>query len=371
MNFEFSDELIALRDEFRTFVTDHKPIELVRRGLDKEQSCDLTLWKKAAGLGWTGATIDESFGGTGLGYELLCLLAEETGRTLAPLPFSTTLYLAAEAIKLAGSEGQKRTYLPAIVEGSAATFALLEGPGDPDPLAIQASVKGSALNGSKMPVLDADISDFVIVAARDDRDIGLYMVDLKGPGVERRALESLDPSRSLSRLTFRDAPAERLAAGPGGWESIRAVLDKAAILLAFEQLGGAQACLDMGVEYAKQRYAFGRPIGSFQALKHKLADMYVAIELARANAYYGAYAISAGAADLKTAAAAARIAATTAFEFAAQENVQVHGGLGFTWDLDCHLYLRRSKLLALVLGSTAWWREGLVDELEASNAAED
>jgi len=368
MNFEFPEELIALRDEFRGFVADHKPIELVRRGLDGQQPCDLALWKKTAELGWTGTTIAEAYGGTALGYELLCLVAEECGRTLVPLPFSSAVYLASEAIQLAGTEAQKQSYLPRIVAGAVATFALAEGPGDPDASDIKTAATAGSISGVKMPVLDADVGEFAVVAAREGSNVGLYLVDLRGPGVERQGLESLDPSRSLSKVTFKDAPAERLGEGKGDWSVIRAILERAAILLSFEQLGGAQACLDMATEYAKQRYAFGRPIGSFQAIKHRLADVYVAVELARANAYYGAWAISAGAADLAIAAASTRVCATAAFEFASKENIQVHGGVGCTWEYDCHLYYRRSKLLGLMLGGPSYWKNYLIDQLEASDA---
>lgn len=369
MNFEFPEELISLRDEFRGFVADHKPMELVRRGLEGQQACDLGLWKKTAELGWTGTTIAEAYGGTALGYELLCLVAEECGRTLVPLPFSSTVYLASEAIQLAGSEAQKQSYLPRIVAGAVASFALAEGPGDPGEAAIKTQVKAGRISGVKMPVLDADVGDFAVVVARAGSGVGLYLVDLKGPGVERQGLESLDPSRSLSKLTFKEAPAEAL--GKSDWGTIRTVLDRAAILVSFEQLGGAQACLDMATEYAKQRYAFGRPIGSFQAIKHRLADVYVAVELARANAYYGAWAISAGAADLAVAAASTRVCATAAFEFASKENIQVHGGVGCTWEYDCHLYYRRSKLLGLMLGGPSYWKNSLIDEFEAAGAGKN
>ncbi len=216
MNFEFSDEQFALRDEFRGFVADHKPIERLRRGIDAGQPCDLELWQKAASLGWSGVTIAEEHGGTALGHELLCLVAEEAGRTLAPLPFSTTVYMAAEAIRLAGTQAQQAALLPRIVAGEVATFALGETTGDPQEAGIRASATATTLTGVKTPVLDADAASFAVVAARGPEGLGLYVVDLKGPGVERKALESLDPGRSLSTLVFDNAPAERLAGGPGG-----------------------------------------------------------------------------------------------------------------------------------------------------------
>ncbi len=196
---------------------------------------------------------------------------------------------------------------------------------------------------------------------------GLFLVDLTGPGVARETVATIDPSRDHAKLVFTDALAERLGEDGDGWELTRRLLDRAAVLIAFEQIGGAQACLDMARDYALERYAFGRPIGSFQAIKHKLADVYIATELARSNAYYGAWALATEAAELPLAAAAARVAATEAFHLASKENIQTHGGMGFTWETDCHLYYRRSKHLALTLGSAPWWQDRVIAELEARN----
>ncbi len=197
---------------------------------------------------------------------------------------------------------------------------------------------------------------------------GLCAVELDTPGVARSALETIDPSRDAARLVFDGAAAERLP-GAAGWSAVTHLLDRAAVLFAFEQVGGAQACLEMARDYALQRRAFGRQIGSFQAIKHKLAECYIAIELARSNAYYGAYALQSGAADLTEAAAAARVAATQAFNLASAENIQVHGGMGFTWDADCHLFYRRARHLALVIGAAPFWKDRLVRALEFRNAA--
>jgi acyl-CoA dehydrogenase len=207
-----------------------------------------------------------------------------------------------------------------------------------------------------------------IVVAKGDRGIVLALVDLTSAGVTRAPVETIDPSRSHARIVFDNAPAEALG-GPGGGEALlRCVQDRAAVLFAFEQVGGAQRSLEMARDYALERYAFGRPIGSFQAIKHKLVDIYVAIELARSNAYYGAWALARDAAELPLAAAAARVSANDAFFQAAKENIQVHGGMGFTWEADCHLYYRRSKLLSLVLGSTRLWKDRLITQLESANA---
>ncbi len=198
---------------------------------------------------------------------------------------------------------------------------------------------------------------------------GLFLVDLAASGVTRETVATLDPTRSVARLGFEGAPCERLGDPGEGAQMLSAILDRAAVLFAFEQVGGADRCLEMARAYALERYAFGRVIASYQAIKHKLADMYVKTELARSNAYYGAWALATDAAELPEAAAAARISASAAYDFAAKENVQTHGGMGFTWEVDCHLHLRRSRQLGLALGGPPVWRERLVRRLERRNAA--
>ena len=371
MNFEFSEDSALLRDQARAFLRDKCDAKVVRRALDGQEPYARALWQEMAGMGWPGAAIPEEYGGAGLGYEGLCVLAEELGRAVAPVPFASSIYLAAEAILAAGSEAQKRDLLPQLADGSRiGAFALAEGPGQPSPEAIGARAAGGVLSGPKWPVADGNIADFAIVVARGDAGIGLYHVDLADPGVARQALRTVDPSRDQARLDFAGAKAERLGGPEDAWPIVERVLERAAILVAFEQVGGAEACLTMARDYAMERFAFGRPIASFQAIKHKLADVYVALELARSNAYYGAWALSEGGSELPLAAASARVAAATeAFHLASKENIQTHGGVGFTWDFDCHLYYRRSKHLALVLGGAPFWKNRLVDQLETRNAA--
>jgi alkylation response protein AidB-like acyl-CoA dehydrogenase len=368
MNFDFSDELKLLRDQARKFLTERSPPKAARRVLEGEAPYDKALWSGIAEMGWLGIAVPEQFGGAALGYEGLCVLAEELGHALAPVPFSSSVYLATEAILAAGSAAQKQAYLPKLVEGKLiGCFALAEGPGNPDPKRIKATVKGGKLTGGKLPVADGGIADFAVVAAKGDGGaVGLYLVDLKSAGVTRETVKTIDPSRDHAELIFDGAAAEPL--GAPGWELPKRLLDRAAILLAFEQVGGAQACLEMAKNYAMERYAFGRQIGSFQAIKHKLADVYVATELARSNAYYGAWAIATDAAELPLAAAAARVSAIDAFHLASKENIQTHGGMGFTWEFDCHLFYRRAKLLALAIGSAPYWKDRLIAELETRNA---
>ena len=369
MNFDFSDDLKMLRDQARKFLRDRASVASARRVLEGPEPFDKALWREMAEMGWIGAAIPEEFGGAGLGHLALCVLAEELGQALAPVPFSSSVYLASEALLLAGTSAQKAKYLPKLASGETiGTIALAEGPGAVDPKKLRSTVGDGKLSGTKLPVPDGDIADLAVVAARSgERAVSLFVVDLRGSGVAREPVETIDPSRSHARLIFDRAPAEPLGAPGEGAALLERIFDRAAVLMAFEQVGGAQASLDMAKAYALERYAFGRPIGSFQAIKHKLADVYVATELARSNAYYGAWALSQDAAELPVAAAAARVSASEAFYLAAKENIQTHGGMGFTWAFDCHLYYRRAKLLSLALGSTREWKDRLIGRLEARN----
>ena len=371
MNFDFSDDQKSLKDQARKFLGDKASIKAVRAVLDDAGTpFDRALWTAIAEMGWLGAAIPEEHGGLGLGRLELCVLAEELGRSLAPTPFASSVYLFAEGLMLAGSDAQKAALLPKIADGSAiGCLAVSEGPGAPTPQSIGCAFDGQTLTGTKIPVADGDVATHALVAAKEGAGVSLVLVDLTGPGVTRKTVKTLDPTRSHATITFDKAKAERVGPAGEGWALTESILDRAAVLLAFEQIGGAQACLDMAVDYAKNRYAFSRQIGSFQAVKHKLADMYVAIEVARSNAYYGAWALSADAPELPLAAAQARVAATEAYHLAAKENIQVHGGMGFTWDVDCHLYYRRAKLLAVQAGAPGVWKEKLVSRLEKRNAA--
>ncbi len=362
MNFDFSDELNLLREQARRFLKDQSSTRAVRRVLEGGDTFDRSLWRGIADMGWLGAAVPEAYGGADLGRESLCVLAEELGRALAPVPFGSSVYLATEAILSHASEAQRQAWLPEMVSGRRiGCFALAEGTGNPRVKAVSARVRGGKLSGEKWPVADGDIADLAIVVALDEAgEPGLFAVELAGAGVTRSPLTSVDPSRNQSRVQFADAPALALGEGAQGWACIEQLLDRAAVLTAFEQVGGASACLEMAIIYAKERYAFGRPIGSFQAIKHKLADVYIANELARSNAYYGAWALATDAQELPLAAATARVAATDAFFLAAKENIQTHGGMGFTWEMDCHLYYRRAKLLAAQLGSNPHWKDRLV-----------
>ncbi|MGH6681251.1 MAG: acyl-CoA dehydrogenase family protein, partial [Bradyrhizobium sp.] len=263
MNFDFSDEQKQLRDEVRKFLAEKCPPKAVRTVLDGKVPYDRELWEGLAELGFLGVAIPEEFGGAGAGHLELCVIAEEMGRALAPVPFSSTVYLAAEALLLAGSDAQKRKWLPAIAKGNAiGTLALFEGKGNPSPQAIKLAASGNLLNGTKMPVPDGAIADFAIVVARTassgrETDISLFLAELKSAGVEVKTLGNIDPTRGQAEIVFANCKAEPLGRPGEGWSILAQVLDRAAVLTAFEQVGGADRALEMGRDYALDRIAFG------------------------------------------------------------------------------------------------------------------
>ncbi|MFI4933485.1 MAG: acyl-CoA dehydrogenase family protein [Caulobacterales bacterium] len=371
MDFDFSDDQKFLKNEARKFLDARAPTTVARAVLDDPaKAYDAGLWKEVAAQGWLGTAIPETYGGLGLGHVELCAIAEELGRSLAPIPFASTVYFVAEALLSAGSAAQKAKWLPKIAAGEIiGCFAATERPGAFTEEGVQARVEGGKLTGVKLPVTDGAIADLAVVLAKEGARSSLFLVELGGAGVARERIETLDPTRGAARLTFSGAAAERLGEAGEGHALAETVLARAAVLIAFEQVGGADRALDMAKGYALERYAFGRPIGSYQAIKHKLADIYIKNELARSNAYYGAWALATDAAELPLAAAAARVSACEAFWFAAKENLQTHGGIGYTWDVDCHLFYRRAQQLGLVAGGAKAWKERLVSHLERRNAA--
>jgi acyl-CoA dehydrogenase len=295
MNFEFSADQKLLGDQARKFLADNCASTEVRKILEGSDAYHYDLWHGIAELGWLGTAIPEAYGGLGAGYLELCVLAEELGRALAPVPFSSSIYLAAEALLLAGTEDQKQRWLPRLASGEAiGTFAIAESSGGASLKSVHASVSDGRLTGLKLPVPDGDSADLAVVAALpgDKQSAALYLVGLDAPGVSRSPIDAIDPTRSQAQVVFDGTPVEPLGDETAGESFVSQLYDRAAILFAFEQLGGAQRVLEMGRDYALERYAFGRPIGAFQAIKHTLADMYVSEELARSNCYYGAWALS-------------------------------------------------------------------------------
>ena len=363
MNFDFSDDQKLLQQTAREYLDEHAPLSVCRQVLESPKLYSEKLWKGAAELGWLGAAIPETYGGAGLGRLDLAVIAGEVGRALAPVPMLSSVYVATEAILLYGSEAQKRKYLPKLACGEAiGCLALAERPGQNGAEGVEAAFRKGALNGTKAPVLDGEAATFAVVVARGERGSTLALAELDG--VKRTALRSIDPSRPLARLDFDGTPAEALGEEGRGEAMTEHLLDRAAVLLAFEQLGGAERAFEITKDYTMHRYAFGRPIASYQALKHRMADHWCEIELGRSNAYYGAWVLSTDSAELPVAACLARVSANDAFDRTAVDMIQMHGGVGYTWEYDCHLFYRRAKLTSVILGTTAAWRERLLTQLE-------
>lgn len=368
VNFEFSEDQKFVQQTARDYLSEQAGLELCRSVLESPEPYSSDLWKGVAEMGWLGAAVPEAYGGAGLGHLELALIAEEIGRSLAPIPFVGSVYLATEALMLAGSDAQKDRYLPKLASGDLiGCFAFAEGVGEASLTDPGCELSGGSLRGSKSPVIDGVAAGLAVVLAKDGNGTSLVLVDLNGEGVSRKALESLDPSRPLAKFDFAGAPAELLGEAGQGAALAERILDRAAVLLAFEQVGGADQALQITREFTMGRYAFGRPVASFQVLKHRMADWYGAVELARSNAYYGAWALHHDNDELPIGACIARVAACEAIDLAGNEIIHMHGGVGFTWEYDCHLFYKRSKLLSLGLGSATHWRELLVQRLESRN----
>ena len=371
MNFEFGDDQNLVRDQARGFLAENCPPEVVRQVLESDDLYAADLWQKIVEMGWTATVIPEEFGGLGLSYLELVVIAEELGRACAPVPFGSSVFLATEAILAAGSTEQKENWLPMLAAGEViGTLAYAEGGGQTSAASLSTTASGGKLNGAKAVVSDAQLAGIMIVAAKSDSGDGcsLYLVDTNQSGVSCSAVKTLDPATNHADVTFDNADAQLLGKEGGGWALLEAILDRAAVLYAWEQLGGAETSLEMAKEYAMGRYAFGRPIASYQAIKHKLAEMYVKNTLARSNAYFGAWALNTNAPELSLAAATARVGSTQAYYYASKENIQTHGGMGYTWEFNCQFYYRRSKVLSVVIGSEGVWQQKLMAAAEADAA---
>jgi alkylation response protein AidB-like acyl-CoA dehydrogenase len=372
MNFDFSDEQQMLRDEVRKYLVKESPLKVARAVLEQGGTHSDPVWRGLAGLGATALMLPEDCGGAGLGALELCVVAEEIGRQLSPVPLASTLYLAAQAVLLGGSAAQQQRWLAPVAEGAIGAFAApVDGAID---VAALPRFDGACLTGVVPLVADGSCAQWAVVLAADAAGRPAWVVSGLDAGLARRPLATLDPSKPVAAWQFDATPAEPLDAVGDPEALLARVRDRAAVFLAFEQLGAADAALEMAAAYARERRAFGRTIGSYQGIKHKLADLYNANQLARVHCYYGAWAIAAdaaaasvatGAPELPAAAAAARVTASRAATQAAHEGLHVHGGMGYTWEVDCHLFMRRARQQALLLGHEHAWREQLAAALEA------
>ena len=359
----FTVEQEQLRTTLRRFLTDKAPSSAVRRAMDSDEGHDPGLWRQMADqLGLHGVALPEEYGGFGGGPVELGIVLEELGRVLLPSPYFATVALAGQALAASNDQAAKARWLPAIADGSTtATLALAEESGSWRLEDVETTAENTTVSGTKMFVVDGHTADLILVVARTDTGPALFAVDGDAPGVTRTRLETLDPTRRLARVDLDGALARRV--GPDGDASpyLRTVLDLVAVALAAEQVGGAQACLDAAVEYAKVRVQFGRPIGSFQAIKHKCADLLVRVEGARSAAYHAAAVAAEGSSELPVSAALAAACCAEAFTHAAKENIQIHGGIGYTWEHDAHLYLKRAKSSEQLFGGPATHRARLAD----------
>jgi alkylation response protein AidB-like acyl-CoA dehydrogenase len=368
VDFGFSEEQEMLRQSARALLEKECPSAVVRKLMDDERGLDPALWKKMAELGWLGMVIPEKYGGGGLSYVDLVLVMEEMGRVVLPSPFIWTVMFA-EAIKRSASDNQKSALLAKIASGDLiGTVAYLEPSAvwSADGIAMTARKDGAGyvLNGTKLFVNDAHIADCMLVAARTqetgNRGITLFALEAKRTGMAITRLTAMDQTRKLAQVTFTDvkASASDIVGEPGnGWDTLSKVIDRGKVMLAGEMMGGAQKVLEMTVDYAKVRVQFGRPIGSFQAVQHKCANMMIDVESAKSASYYASWAVSNEVNEAPLAAALAKAAASDAFRRVSAEGIQLHGGIGFTWDHDMHLYFKRAKSSEFTFGDANWNRE--------------
>ncbi len=374
MNFAFSEEQEAFRETLRRFLADRSPSEQVRRLTERVDGHDPHVWKQMAEeLTLQALHIPEDYGGQGFGFLELAIVLEEMGRRLFCSPYFSTICLAANAILNAGSEAQKRALLPGIASGE--TVATVATPhasraGDPPEIHLEYRVQDEAVavTGRAGQVIDGALADIVVVPARragtsDRAGVALLAVRSDAPGLSITPVDALDPTRKLADLEFHNVSGELLGEPDCGALALERTLDQAAALLAAECAGGAQACLDAAVEYAKARVQFGRPIGSFQAVKHKCAELLLEVESAKSAAYWAAWTAAEHPSQLAEAASLAKAFCADAYLRAAAENIQIHGGVGFTWESDCHLYYRRARSSEILLGDSVWHRDRLARAL--------
>lgn len=364
MNLAFTEDQLAMRDEFRRVLASGSAREGLA-AIERRLGYDRTLWQRLAETGWLGAGVPEAAGGSELGDGLLCLLAEETGRQAPALPFVASACGFAGGLRLA-AEAAGAEWLPRVADGSAIGIVLL--PQDwSSPPTLQRDGDGLRLSGSTRWVRGGAAANAALALVGSGDDAAALVLSLPDGARCEAVDKTLDVLHPPATFRFDGVPAALLAEGAAAHALWQTLLDRLALFTAFEQLGGAQAMLDMARDYSLTRYAFGRAIGSFQALKHTMADMLAAIEVARSNCYYGAAALAGDGAQLAEAAAVARIAATEAYRLCAKQNMQIHGGIGVTWESDAHLHYRRAQSLATALGTSAFWKERLIALLIANH----
>ena len=350
MQFGLSESQQILKDTARKFFAGESPIAAVRKAMETGTAYDAALWTKLAEQGFTGIITPEEYGGMGLGKVELVLLMEEAGYALLPGPFFSTVALAGSVIDACATPEQKKKYLQRIAAGQArATVALVEAAGSWDTDNLKISTAGGKLNGTKLFVTDAAVADFIVVVASDD----VFVVDAKAPGLHIEPMKGMDLARKIYAVEFKNMPAEKLGDPTG----LAGALNVATAALCAEMTGGMQRTLELTVAYAKTRKQFGKPIGIFQAVQHLCADMYLETESSRSAAYYAAWALEENVPNAAASVSVAKMYASDAARNVGNRGIQVHGGMGFTWENDIHLYYRRAKASETMLGDGAFHRE--------------
>jgi alkylation response protein AidB-like acyl-CoA dehydrogenase len=369
MDFGFSEEQDMLRQSVRDFLEAECPMTYVRQMMEDERGYSEDQWKKMVELGWTGLIIPEQYGGAGLNMVDMVVVLEEMGKVVMPGPFYASAILGGAAIELGGSDAQKQRYLPDLAAGTRkATLAQVEESGrwDAEGIAVAAKAAGGgySLSGTKLFVHDAHNADLLIVPVRTGGSgsdgVTLLIVDAKAKGVATRVLKTMDQTRKLCEVRFDNVQVNGdavLGAVGKGWPLLDRIVDRAKVALCAEMCGGAQKVLEMSVEYAKVREQFGKPIGSFQAIQHKCANMMVQVESAKSATYYAAWAVANDVPEAHLAACMAKAYCSDAYRFVSAEGIQIHGGIGFTWEHDMHLYFKRAKGSEVTFGDATWNRE--------------
>ena len=369
MNFAFSEEQEELRKMVRSFLENKSSEEAVREQMETVNGFDPAVWSQMSNeMALQGLAIPEEFGGQGFGFIELGVVLEEMGRALLCAPFFSSVVLAANTLLLSGDDAAKKAYLPGIASGETiATLATTEPSGRWDEAGITIEAKGSGsdftISGTKSFVLDGHTANLIIVAARTGKGVSLFAVDGNASGLTRTPLSTMDQTRKQAKLDFSNTPAKLIGTEGKGGEVLGKVMDLAAVALAAEQVGGAQKVLEMAVQYAKDRIQFGRPIGSFQAIKHKCADMLLEVESAKSAAYYGMWCAAEMNDELPSVASLAKAYCSEAYFHASAENIQIHGGIGFTWEHPAHLYFKRAKSSELIFGDPTYHRELLAQRI--------
>jgi alkylation response protein AidB-like acyl-CoA dehydrogenase len=374
MPMTFTAEQDELRKSVRRFLEQKSPSAEVRRLMETDEGYDPAVWQQMAEqLGLQGMAVPEEYGGSGFGFVELVVVLEEMGRALLCAPYFSSVVLAVTALLESGDDAAQKDLLPGIADGSTiATLAWVETPTRWDAQTVTTratrTADGYTLDGTKTLVVDGHVASLLLVVAQADGGPSLFAVDAGAPGLTRRRLESLDMTRKLALVELSGTPARLVAAEADAAGIVERTMRLAAVALAAEQVGAAQKCLEMSVDYAKLRVQFGRPIGSFQAIKHKCADMLLEVESARSAAYYAAWAAADASPELAVVAPLAKAYCSEAFATTAAETIQIHGGIGFTWEHDAHLYYRRAKSSEQFLGSPAEHRDELARRLLAGES---